>query len=290
MEPIDEAFVIKKDNELLAQDVPLYARPLQVGVAWMREKRFSGNLLDTAFSDPLMAIYRRLYPTGDFAMPAMLVGGVAFRDQMYVARANIGYGEVNVDPLKCIDINRQELEFLFKHFPEQVWRGFYAVCDLWDFGYGVDDVITLRTPSEELLMNARSSLAATPRILSGEVDIDTAVQTTCLTAELAMKAALKHLGATDKELKDLSHHLPKLAGALIAKKPTSFDAKLVTAASKFPDYVDTRYSSHGLMRIQLMELAMRAQFVAAEAVRRISDRNMAGDMEARPDTPARADL
>ena len=68
------------------------------------------------------------------------------------------------------------------------------------------------------------------------------------------------------------------------------DARLTAAASKFPDYVGTRYASHGLTRVQLMELAMRAQFVAAEAVRRISHRDMAGTMEARSDTPARRDL
>jgi hypothetical protein len=290
MKPMDEPFVIKKDNELLEQDVKLHARPFQVVIAWMKEKNISGDVLDKSLWDPVTAIYKKLYPTGDFSMPAMLVGGVAFRDQMYSARVNVGYGNFSLDPLKCIDIAPRELAFIFQHFPDQGWRGFYAVCDLWDFGYGVDDAIKLGTPSKDLLVNTRSSLAATPRILSGDVDLDAAVQTTCLTAELGMKAALKHLGATDKELMNLSHRLPKLAEALVAKKSRSADAMLNAASSKFPDYVGTRYASHGLTRVGLMELAMRAQFVAAEAVRRISHRNMAGEMEARSDTLARADI
>lgn len=289
MEPIDETFVLKMDGELIERDVKLHARPFQV-VAWMKKKKLSGDMLDRSIWDPQMEFYMKLYPTGDFSMPSVVVGGVAFRDRMYPARANLRYGTFAVDPLKCIDIKQEELELVFKHYPDQGWRAFYAVCDVWDFGYGVDDAIGSGTPAKELLINARSSLAATPRILAGDVDIDSAVQTTCLTAELSMKGALKHLGVTDKELKGLSHRLPKLGKALVARKPKPSDARLEAAASKFPDYVGTRYASHGLTRVQLMELAMRAQFVAAEAVRRISDRNMAGDMEARSDTPSRGDI
>lgn len=105
-----------------------------------------------------------------------------------------------------------------------------------------------------------------------------------------MKGALKHLGATDQELKRLSHHLSNLADALVSREPRQQDKRFLSAASKFPNYVNNRYASHGLTRIQLMELAMRAQFVGAEAIRRVSDRNMAGEMEARTDMPPRCDL
>jgi hypothetical protein len=290
MEPIDEAFVRKMDGELIEQDVKLHARPFQVVVAWMRENQISGDFLDKSIWGPVMETYKDLYPKGDFSMPAILVGGVAFRDQMYLARANLGYGTFAVDPLKCIDITREELELIFEHHPEQGWRAFYAVCDVWDFGYGVDDVIGSGTPAKDLFMNARSSLAATPRILAADLDIDSSVQTTCLTAELSIKGALKHLGAPEKELKSLSHCLPKLAETLSAREPRPTDSRFAAAAYKFPNYVGTRYASHGLTRVQLMDLAMRAQFIAAEAVRRISGRNMAGEMEARLDTPPRGDL
>lgn len=59
------------------------------------------------------------------------------------------------------------------------------------------------------------------------------------------------------------------------------------ACTKFLNYVESRYASHGLNRLELMALAMRAQFVAAEAIHRVSDRNMAAFMEALPDCPQR---
>ncbi|RKS17080.1 HEPN domain-containing protein [Pseudomonas sp. WPR_5_2] len=287
MEIIDEGFVRQMDDKLMAQDVKLHARPFQVAIEWMREKNITGDVFDKSTFEPLMVTYKRLYPSGDFSISALLTGGVALRDVMYPARVHVGYGQVTIDPLECIEIEREELELVFQHYPDQGWRALYGVCDLWGFGYGVDDLIRSGSPATDLLKNARSSVAATPRILSADLDLDAAVQTACLTAELAMKAALIHLGCTEERVRKLSHHLTKLADELIATKPASSDDRLRKACAKFPNYVETRYAPHGLTRLELMALAMRAQFVAADAIRRISQRNLAGTVEGQPEFPSR---
>ena len=56
-----------------------------------------------------------------------------------------------------------ELEFIFEQYPEQGWRAFYGVADLWDFAYGVSDLEHGTGDAPQLLANARSSLAATAR-------------------------------------------------------------------------------------------------------------------------------
>jgi hypothetical protein len=282
MVPIDEKFILEMDAKLIAEDVKLHARPFHVVTAWMSEKGLSGDVLDARIWNPLMSFYRRLYPSESFSIPPLLIGGVGLRDRMYFVRVDLIFGEMTVNPVECIDITRDELTLIFNHYPEQFWKAFYGVCDLWDFAYGVDDLIGRSSPAHDLLKNARSSLVAISRTLSGELDIDGAVQSACLTAELSMKAALVHLGTTDAQLRKLSHRLPSLANAIIDAKPTPTDDRLRVACNKFPDYVSTRYSSHGLKRIELMELAMRAQFVAADAIRRISSRNMGEYMEANP--------
>jgi uncharacterized DUF497 family protein len=87
--------------------------------------------------------------------------------------------------------------------------------------------------------------------------------------------------------KKLSHHLPKLAAELIKIRPARNDERLLHACSNFPNYVESRYASHGMTRLELMALSMRALFVASEAIRRISQRNMANEMEDRFDCPCR---
>jgi hypothetical protein len=123
---IDKEFVRQRDDELIAQGLKLHQRPFHVAMAWMTSEGISGNVFDKAMWDPLMAIYHALYPAGDFSMPAMLKGGVALRDQMYPVRVSVAYGTVSVNPIDCIEISREELELIFKHYPEQGWRAFMA--------------------------------------------------------------------------------------------------------------------------------------------------------------------
>lgn len=279
---IDKEFVRQRDDELITQGLKLHQRPIHVAMAWMNAHGISGDLFDEAIWGPLMAIYHALYPAGDFSMPAMLKGGVALRDQIYPVRIAVGHGSGSVNPIECIEIPRDELELIFKHYPDQGWRAFYAVADLWDFAYGVSDLEHGTGDAPQLLANARSSLAATARILAGDIDIDAAVQTICLTAELALKGALAARGWTEPQYRKLSHHLNKLADALIGEVSTVHDNRLRGAITHFPDYVGTRYASHGMTRIELMVLAMRAQFVAAEALRRVSHRDLASMLEADP--------
>lgn len=290
MKTIDAEFVRKVDDDLVAKNLKLHQRPFHVAMAWMKAENLSGDLFDKSIWDPLMEIYRDLYPSGDFSMPAMLQGGVALRDQMYPVEVAVGYGTVSINPIDCIKIPRAELEVIFKHYPDQGWRAFYGVADLWDFAYGVNDLSHGAGDAPQLLANAQSSLAATARILAGDLDIDAAVQTICLTAELAMKGALAARGWTEPQYRKLSHHLDRLADALIGEVSTAHDDRLRGAVAKFPDYVGTRYASHGMTRAELMTLAMRAQFVAAEAVRRVSSRDLAAQLEADPKTQPRPAL
>ncbi|GBQ40282.1 hypothetical protein GOB83_11920 [Acetobacter fabarum] len=287
MKKIDKEFVRNCDDELVAKGLKLHQRPLHVAIEWMKAQNLSCNVFDDAIWKPLMDIYRDLYPSGNFSMPVMFEGGVALRDQMYRVEIPLGFGQFSVNPIDCIKMSCNELKLIFQHYPEQGWRAFYGVADLWDFIYGADDLSHVGGDAHQLLTNARSSLAATARILSGDVDIDAAVQTICLTVELAFKGALAVCGWSEPRYRKLSHHLHKLADALIGEVSTMRDDRLRGAVAKFPDYVGTRYSSHGMTRSELMVLAMRAQFVAGEALRRVSSRNLAPQIEADPQTPPR---
>jgi hypothetical protein len=287
MHTIDPKFVIEHDRELIKSDLKLHQRPFHVALAWMKENGIAGPIFDDVIWEPLMTIYHELYPSGDFSIPALFEGGVALRDQMYKVRFNVGYGRFQGNPLDCIDIPRAELEVIFRLEPDQFWRAFYGVGDIMDFASGTEDMSHGPADAFELMSNARSSIAALVRILQGYLDIDAAVQCACLGAELAMKGALCHLGWSEAQYRKLSHRLADAAEALIGEQSTSSDALLRAACANFPDYVGTRYKSHGMTRHELMALAMRAQFVAAEAVRRVTDRDVGSQMERNAETPPR---
>lgn len=278
MEVITEEFLRKVDDRLIEEDVAPHQRPFSVMAKWMDEKGIYGDFLDERRWKSLMTAYKKLYPTGDFSMPGLLSAGVAIRDRMYPVHVGITFGTVSIDPLKMITISREELSSIFNTHPQEGWKALYGVCDIWDFAYSIDDLRSNDHAATDLLNNARSAITATARTLLGATDTDSAVQSCCLAAELSLKGVLTILGVPDKTIKSLSHNLVKAADLLMSIKSNSNDQMLRDACDNFPNYVSTRYSSHGLKRVELMALAMRSQFVAAEALRRVSDRNFAGDI------------
>lgn len=290
MRVIDKSFIEMTDSDLIQLDVPLYARPFQVVMTWMKVNHISGDILSDELWKPLMVEYKKLYPSGDFYMPSMFVGSVGLRDQGYLVRINLAYGKAVIEPLKCIEIPPEELNIIWNQNPSQVWRAMYSVADMWDFSYAVDDLSGQSQDANQLWSNARSSLSSTARILTGGHDLASSVQTSFLSAELAMKGMLAFCGWSEKKRRKLNHGLIGLAEAVISCRSASNDDRLLSACGAFPDYIRTRYEEHGLTTVQLIELGMRSQFVAAEVLRRVSDRNFAGEIEVDQATPSREEI
>jgi hypothetical protein len=108
-----------------------------------------------------------------------------------------------------------------------------------------------------------------------------------------MKGVLAKLGVDEARRRKLGgngHGLSAIAKALVQEVPGPSDARLVRAAAEFPNHVTSRYAAHGLKRIELIELAMKAQFVAADAVRRVTSRDFAGLFEQDSQNPPRSFL
>ena len=220
-------------------------------------------------------------------MPPLLEGGVGFRDQVFLTRINVGFGTFAINPRNCIAIAENEIEQVFRNYPDQFWRSQYVVADLLDFAFGSDD-LRGGGESEELLRNASGHITAAARTLQSSGDAAAAVQSSCLAAELSFKGVLAHLGLSEPERRKLGHRLDTAAERLIALAPSPSDQNLRAVLKKFPDYVQSRYVRHGLSRLDLIDLMHTSQFVAADAVRRVTTRNLASQIEADPETPARA--
>ena len=108
------------------------------------------------------------------------------------------------------------------------------------------------------------------------------LQPICLTAELALKGTLLHLGVTEKELRHpklFGHDLVKLGQRVTQECSHRDDPLLLNALGRFPDYVGDRYRETPLTRLEVIALALDAQFVSASAVRRISGEDVALQME-----------
>jgi HEPN domain-containing protein len=181
-----------------------------------------------------------------------------------------------------MEIPRSTLEHAWERSPEQGWRAYYCVADIVDFGYSADDLRGSDQTAVTLWKKASTSLTATTRTLGGGHNIDAAIQSACLAAETAIKGTLAHLGVPENRRKQLGHSLSDLADELIRKAPRADAQRLKDACNHFPGYVSTRYDPHGLSRIDILHLGMRAEYVSAEALRCVSQRDLARTLENDP--------
>lgn len=290
MKVIDTDFVLTSDKKLILEGVTLFKRPFYVAQEWAKENNLHVDLLDPYFFEsivaPIQKIYNSLYPKGDFSFPPILSGGVAIRDNIYSVRIPLGYGEFSINPLDLIDIDKSELEVIFTYYQEEGWQALYGVCDLVDFGYGASDLISMESPATGFLERTIEQIAAFSNISSNHIPIDAFVQTALLSAELAFKATFIHLGYSEEYCrKKFSHRHVDMALYLAQEIPGHSDDKILKICEKFPDYVHSRYNSTGLNRLELIRVAMGAQFVAAECTRRITNRNILKSIETQAQFP-----
>ena len=289
MKMIDNSFVRRINDILIEQDIPIGDRPLETALIWMEENKILGQYVDRDSYEVVEKIYKEIYPYEDFSL-AVLKGCVAIQDKIYKVNIPICYGTVQIHILALIEIDMNELQNIFQNHPEQGWRAYYAVGDLLDYGFGIDDLRFIKDEGSQLLEQATNNLIATGRILLQYENVDVVVQTACITAELSMKAVLAKFGYDEKSRRSLGHNLENLAKEIVKMKTMDSDDRFLYECGCFPDYVQNRYSPSGLSRKQLMNLAMRAQFVAAESVRRITDRNLVKEMESDPCNLERPDF
>lgn len=109
-----------------------------------------------------------------------------------------------------------------------------------------------------------------------------------LTAELSLKGALIHLGMSPDDLtrKPYGHGYQTLAEKLVQLCPHRDDPEVLRVIAKLPQMVGSPYDITGLTRLQVIELALGVQFVAASTVRRVSSYDLAKEMEAAAPRPA----
>ncbi|CAN7552130.1 hypothetical protein [Duganella sp. LjRoot269] len=276
---ISRQFIEELDEQLIRDDVPLHARPFNVALAWIQQQNVSWNVLDPKIWNPLNAIYRELYLSGDFSVPSLLAGAVQLPDTTYLATAELGYGQFMVDPVKSIDISASELQLIWQRHPDQVWSAIYSVADIWDLAYSIGDLSGKNLIADDLWANSCSAITSTAHALKSGAGGSSAIQSACLSAELAMKGVLAYLGQSESQLRRYGHNIEALSKAVVERVPRANDHFFLAACVGFPNYVESRYASHQRTKIQLGKLGMRAQYVAAEAIRRLSKRDFAATIE-----------
>lgn len=228
--------------------------------------------------------YAAMMPEASASWPGMGIGLAVSVDQVRKAVIPVILGQTGGDlPVW------QALDFKSK---EDWWRwcredrdiaaeSYFAFADIYDFGYGVDDLRSCRLEAQTLWHMVASNLADVANALPTSFGVDSLIQPICMVTELSLKAALVFNGASPNDFKgSKGHDLIGLNNRLAVEMPHRDDVLVRSVIAKLPPYVKSRYEPVGLTRFEVARLALGAQFAAASTVRRLSQRDLAAQMEA----------
>lgn len=282
MTSFTDSDIFRLDEQFALKGIPFHARPFHA----VQEILGCQSLLvslDNHLAREIQAAYARLIPEVDFTWPGMGTGLAASIDRVRKVTIGVSYGTVRLSTDKALGFaDHQDWVLWCRHNQNIVDRSEFAFADMYDLVYGIDDALEesnaktfwgLATEQLKLVSESLSQSGAT----GGAV-----LQPICLTAELGLKGTLLHLGVSEKDLRNpqiFGHNLINLAQRMVRDCPHRDDDLLLNVLKKFPDYVGDRYRETQLTRLEVIDLALGAQFVAASAVRRVSSADVAWQVE-----------
>ena len=267
----------KIDDQLISQNVLIHQRPFQTTLEWMRLNKIQGDI--SSFYKPVEEIYQKLYPRQKFGIPNLLIGGIAFRDQIYITRIPVIKG---INLFDFVDIDPSELALMHNVYFEQYKKAVYSICDLYDIAFGIDDILKEKESNEILVYWLEMILSSTMSAafaLSENINLDNAIQSSLLSVELAAKSSLMYLGCDANYIKSLGHCRKMIKENLISYKIIDENDDFFEIYYSLPKYVDSRYKPQNLSKQELVNIAIKSQFLVSEIIRKISKRNLARDMQ-----------
>ena len=270
----------KIDDQLISQNVLIHQRPFQTTLEWMRLNKIQGDR--SSFYKQVEDIYQKLYPRQKFSIPNLLIGGIAFRDQIYITRIPVIYGMAGINLFDFVDIDPSELALMHNVYFEQYKKAVYSICDLYGIAFGIDDILNENESNEILkywLKMILSSIMSASFALSEEINLDNAIQSSLLSVELAAKSSLMYLGCDANYIKSLGHCRKMIKENLISYKIIDENDDFFEIYYSLPKYVDSRYKPQNLSKQELVNIAIKSQFLVSEIIRKISKRNLAESIQ-----------
>lgn len=236
--------------------------------------------------DRICKAYRELFPGEDY-WPGAGRGLAASVDRVRVITFPVVFGSGDLEVHTALGFDtRADWQAWCRSDSKIAWKSAFAIADVNDLAYG-RDVLPEQSQQRVYLDNALEHLSNLAASLAHTGSSSGAsLQPIGLIAELAMKSSLLQLKVPIGKLKgSFGHSLPKLAEELGRLRPHQEDQELLRICGLIPDLVTSRYSAPGVTRMQIAELSLATQFVAASAVRRFSPYDLAADMRTDIDRP-----
>ncbi len=268
------------DKKYAQEGIPFHQRPLQAVIDIFDISSVIDAIEHPQFND-IVNIYGQLIPETIVTWPGMGTGLVTSIDRVKSFTMGVTYDCPEVNIVRGLGFDNQEQWSSWCRNDKKIAaESYFAYADTYDLIYGIDDLSHSVNPDVIALLElAISNLEVIAHTLPNTYISGSVIQPICMTVELALKGILIHLGLSKDEIKNLRHNHVALFNKLISKVEHRDDELIKTIIKHIPDYVGSRYRGAELTRIQTVKLALGVQFIAASALRRVTQRDLALQME-----------
>lgn len=287
---IDDLY--RLDAKFAAANVHLHQRPLRAAAELLGSSFNLVGGMETEASQ-IMAAYKALIPEVDATWPGLGIGLAVSVDRIRKVTLPVVYGQVRLESWRALGFqSADEWRLWCRGRNDIALDSDFACLDALDFAIGLRDLGSQNAKAEPLWHMARSNLEDIANILPSTFSVDSVLQPICLVAELAIKGTLVWTNVDpDRFRRDgkRGHDLKALAKEMASARPHRDDPLVETVISKLPPYVDSRYAPANWSRLEVAQVALGVQFIAASSLRRISGLDLAALIEPGvPPTPRQA--
>jgi hypothetical protein len=221
------------------------------------------------------AAFRSIYRDHDIAMGGH-IGVFMYRDIFARIGVPMVYGRVGINPFEHVELTPVQLRIIQTE-PGEMEVYLNQFCDVADVQYGIPEIKKPFRESElvmRLIGLARLHLHSASAVLTGGYDFRGSVQSALLATELSLKSGAAALGLTETQIKKRFNHDNGMLADFAGSKWTSFDVDRVKREiGRQPPYVANRYAASQPERREVGHLVMGAQYIVAEVVRQMCDRD-----------------
>jgi hypothetical protein len=230
----------------------------------------------------IVEAYAAMMPEVDTSWPGAGIGFTASVDQVRKLTFPVVFGQVALQPWQVAGFSSAEEWWTWCRQDRAIaGEVALAVADLHDLTNGLNELEQSNPAAVTLWRMARSNVEDVANTLPTTFSHDSVIQPICMVAELSMKAALVWDGVDPDSFrkgKD-GHNLSSLARRMAEARPHRDDQCVEAVVTALPPYVESRYKPAGLIRLQVVKLALGVQFIAASSLRRIASADLAIQME-----------
>lgn len=267
----------KIDYRFSSEDIPMYQRPLKAAIEILGSNVLLEDLDPTEVKKIVQA-YKKVLPEADSSWPGAGIGLISSLDKTKKIVLPVNYGEFSFTAWKIADFTSREDYNNWCHNKQNIALDVdYAIADIFDFSMGLEQVKNTNAEAATYWELAKSCLEDLSNALPNLTSNDTIIQSIHMTSELSLKAALIYQGAKTKDIK--IHNLDLLAKKMFSARRHRDDENITSVIHKMPHFVNSRYSSAGMTRLEVVKLAIGSQFIAASTLRRLTEYDLSQTIE-----------